>query len=232
MKKVFVVLDVETLTSARLVFDVAWHVCDSKGNILESYNALVKEIVDTPFIYELLRHDDFMKNKCQMYIDALVNNSINVKSLYEISDDFYDIADKYNAKPIVCAYNAKFDFDTLNNNMQVYEGIDFFEESEDDVIDIMTMALSTICNTNKYVRWCNLNGFVTQKGNVKTSAETVYAYISQNSNFVEAHHALEDCNIEKEIFFKARKYRKKHHTKFAMPVFRCKEWQEVQARNK
>ena len=101
MKKVFVVLDVETLTSARLVFDVAWHVCDSKGNILESYNALVKEIVETPFIFELLRHDDFMKNKCQMYIDALVSNSINVKSLYEISDDFYDIADKYNAKPIV-----------------------------------------------------------------------------------------------------------------------------------
>lgn len=232
MKKVFVVLDVETITSARLVFDVAWHVCDSKGNILESYNALVKEVVDTPFIFELLRNDDFMKDKCQMYIDALVMNNINIKYLYDISNDLQDIADKYNAKPIVCAYNAKFDYDVLNNNMQVYEGMDFFEESKNDIVDIMTMALATICNTNKYVRWCNLNGFVTPKGNVKTSAETVYAYISQNRDFVEAHHALADCDIEKEIFFKARKYRKKHHTKFASPVFRCPEWKEVQARNK
>ena len=110
MKKVFVVLDVETLTSARLVFDIAWHVCDSNGNILESYNALVKEIVDTPFIFELLRKDDFMKDKCQMYIDALVMNNIDVKCLYDICVDFWDIADRYNAQVIMCAYNAKFDY--------------------------------------------------------------------------------------------------------------------------
>ena len=233
MKKVFVVLDVETVTSARLVFDIAWHVCDSKGNILESYNALVKEVVDTPFIFELLRKDDFMKDKCQMYIDALVMNSIDVKCLYDISVDFYGIAKRYNAQVIMCAYNAKFDYEVLNNNLHIYEGDDiYFFDNVDNIIDIMTMALATICNTNKYVRWCNLNGFITPKGNIKTSAETVYAYISQNCNFVEAHHALEDCDIEKEILFKARKYRKKHHTKFAMPVFRCPEWKQVQARNK
>lgn len=231
MKKVFVVLDVETVTSARLVFDIAWHVCDSKGNILESYNALVKEVVDTPFIFELLRKDDFMKDKCQMYIDALVMDAIDVKCLYDISCDFNNISSRYHAEVIMCAYNAKFDYEVLNNNLLGYEGIKFFATA-DSVIDIMTMALATICNTNKYVRWCNINGFVTQKGNVKTNAKTVYAYISQNRDFVEAHHALADCDIEKEIFFKARKYRKKHHTKFASPVFRCKEWKEVQARNK
>lgn len=232
MKKVFIVLDIETITKARLAFDVAWHVCDSKGNILESYNALVKEVVDVPFIFELLRADEFMKNKCQIYIDALVNNSIDVKYLYDISNDLQAIADRYNAKPIVCAYNADFDFNVLNKNMQVYEGMDFFEESKDDVVDIMTMALATICNTNKYVRWCNLNGFVTEKGNVRTNAQTVYSYISHNPNFVEAHHALADCDIEKEILFKARKYRKKHHTNFAWPLKHCPEWHEVQAKNK
>ena len=231
MKKVFVILDVETITSARLVFDVAWHVCDSKGNILESYNALVEEIVDTPFIFELLHKDDFMKDKCEYYIDALVFNSIPVKSFSDIYDDFNDIAEKYTSNMVMCAYNAKFDYDVLNNNMHIYEGLTFFQDY-DTIIDIMTTALATICNTNKYVRWCNLNGFVTPKGNVKTNAETVYAYLTQNCDFKEAHHALADCDIEKEIFFKTRKYKKKSHTKFAMPVFHCKEWQEVQARNK
>lgn len=231
MRKLFVVLDTETITSARLVFDIAWHVCDSKGNILESYNALVKEVTNTPFIFELLRRDDFMKNRCQMYIDALINNSIDVKNLCDIAADFYNISKRYNAKVIMCAYNAKFDYDVLNNNMNIYEGIPFFENDE-CVIDIMTMALGTICNTNKYVRFCLLNGFTTPKGNIKTNAETVYAYISSNTKFTEAHHALEDCDIEKDILFKARKYRKKHNTKFAMPVFRCPQWKEVQARNK
>lgn len=232
MRKLFVVLDTETITSAHLVFDIAWHVCDSKGNILESYNALVKEVVDTPFIFELLRHDDFMKNKCQMYIDALVNHSIDIKNLCDIAADFYDISKRYNAKVIMCAYNAKFDYDVLNSNLEMYEGFASFFENNECVIDIMTMALSTICNTNKYVRFCLLNGFTTPKGNIKTNAETVYAYISGDVNFAEAHHALEDCDIEKDILFKARKYRKKHHTKFAMPVFHCPEWKEVQARNK
>ena len=230
-KKVFVILDVETITSARLVFDIAWHVCDSKGQILESYNALVEEVVTTPFIFELLRKDDFMKDKCQMYIDALVMNSIDIKTLYDISCDYYAIKDRYDAEVIMCAYNAKFDYEVLNNNLEMYEGTKFFEDTN-YIVDIMTMALATICNTNKYVRWCNLNGFVTLKGNIKTNAQTVYAYLSQNRDFVEAHHALADCDIEKDIFFKARKYRKKHHTKFAMPVFRCPEWKEVQARNK
>jgi hypothetical protein len=71
---------------------------------------------------------------------------------------------------------------------------------------------------------------VTEKGNVKTNAETVYAYLTRDANYTEAHHALMDCEIEADILFKARKYRKKHHTKFAMPVFHCEEWKNVQSR--
>lgn len=230
MRKLFVVLDVETVTDARLVFDVAWHVCDSKGNILESYNALVSEIVDAPFGFLLLRNDRFMKNKCQMYIDAIINKSIPVKSLFDIACDFNDIARRYNAKVIACAYNAHFDYNVLNNNLEAYEGVPFFENAN-CVIDILTMSLATICNTNKYVRWCNIHGFVTEKGNVRTNAQTVYAYLTQNSDFVEAHHALEDCDIEKEILFKCRKYKKKHHIKFAYPLYHCPEWKQVQNKN-
>ena len=38
------------------------------------------------------------------------------------------------------------------------------------------------------------------------------------------------AKIEADIYFKARKYRKKHHKQFAMPVFHCNEWKKVQAR--
>jgi DNA polymerase III epsilon subunit-like protein len=230
MRKVFAILDIETITNARLAFDIAWIVYDSKGNELERYNALVSEIVDMPYGIALISHDDFMKNKAAFYRNMITFDSIPVKSFNEIADDFAMISQRYNAHTVMCAYNAKFDYSVLNANANMYYGRNFFNANI-EVVDIMTMALATICNTNKYVRWCNVNEFVTEKGNVKTSAESVYAYLIRDTEFVEAHHALQDCEIEADIYFKARKYRKKHHKHFAMPVFHCKEWQQVQARN-
>lgn len=231
MRKVFTILDIETVTDARLAFDIAWIVCDSKGKILERYNTLVLEIVDSPFGMALLRRDSFIKNKSQMYIDAIVFNGIDIKPFAQIMDDFNSIASKYNAINVMCAYNAKFDFDVLNDNAShIYGCGDSFFDDSVEIVDIMTIALATICDTNKYVRWCLLNGATTEKGNVKTNAETVYAYLINDINFVEAHHALEDCEIEKDIYFKARKRKQKHHKHFATPVFRCEEWKKVQSR--
>jgi len=229
MRKVFAILDIETITSARLAFDIAWIVKDSKGNELERRNYLVSEILDNPFANLMIRRDDFMRNKANFYMDGIAFNSFDIAPLYDIATDFWGIANRYNAKIVACAYNAKFDYGVLNDNMQCLHGLDFFHD-EIEVVDIMTMALATICDTNKYVRWCQLHNFVTDKGNIKTNAETVYAYLTRDCDFVEAHHALQDCEIEADILFKARKYRKKHHKQFAMPVFHCDEWRKVQNR--
>ena len=229
MRKVFAILDIETLTDARLAFDIAWILKDSKGHTLETHNYLVREIIDAPFSNILIRRDSFMKNKAQFYMDGMAFHSFDIMSLASIHDIFHAAAAKYNAKIVMCAYNAKFDYSVLNDNMQAYYGMDFFD-SDVEIVDIMTMALATICDTNKFVRWCQLNNMVTEKGNIKTNAETVYAYLTRDTDFIEAHHALEDCEIESDIYFKARKYRKKHHKQFAMPVFHCKEWKKVQAR--
>lgn len=229
MRKVFAILDIETLTDARLAFDIAWILYNSKGVELERHNYLVSEIADTPFAQILIRRDSFMKNKSQYYMDMLAFNSVPVVPLYHIADIFNDAAQRYNAQVVMCAYNARFDYTVLNDNMQAYYGEDFFSESV-ETVDIMTMALATLCDTNRFVRWCQLHGKMTEKGNVQTNAQTVYAYISQDPDFVEAHHALLDCEIEGEIYFKARAYKKKQHKKFASPVFHCKEWKKVQAR--
>lgn len=224
-KKIFAVLDIETVTDARLAFDIAWIVYDSKGNELERSNFLVGEIADTPFAKILIQRDSFMKNKSQFYMDG----TFEIADLDVISYHLNSLADSYHAQLVVCAYNAKFDYNVLNDNMQAYYGCNFFDDDV-EVVDIMTMALATICDTNKYVRWCQLNNMVTEKGNVKTNAETVYAYLTRDNDFVEAHHALQDCEIEADILFKARKYRKKHHKQFANPVFACAEWKQVQSR--
>lgn len=229
MRKVFAILDIETITDARLAFDIAWIVKDSKGNELERRNYLVREIVDSPFSSILIQRDSFMKNKANFYLNGMVFHSFEIMSLQDIAADFAGIADRYNAKVVMCAYNASFDYRVLNDNALVYYGKNFFG-ADVETVDIMTMALATICDTNKFVRWCMLNGKVTAKGNVQTNAETVYAYLMRDTEFIEAHHALADCEIEADIYFKARRYRKKHHKHFANPICACKEWRKVQAR--
>ena len=227
MRKVFAILDIETITDARLAFDVAWIICDSKGNVLERYNALVSEIANAPFGFSLIARDRFMGGKHDFYRDAIVFHGITIKPFAEIAADFAAISKRYNARTVMCAYNGKFDYGVLNDNMQMYCGADFFT-ADVEIVDILTVALSTICDSNKFVRWCLLNGFVTEKGNVKTTAEIVYAYLMRDKDYTEAHHALEDCEIERNIYFAARKYRRKQPKHFANPLFRCKEWRKVQ----
>jgi len=229
MRKVFAILDIETVTDARLAFDIAWIVCDSMGNQLERYNALVSEIACAPFGMELIKRDRFMSNKSDFYLDAIKHNTIPVKDFNSIADDFNTIGKRYNARVVMCAYNAHFDYTVLNRNAEIYLGNKFFNDDV-EIVDILTMALATFCDSRNYVKWCLEKSFITDKGNVRTNAETAYAYLSRDVDFVEQHHALDDCDIESIIYFKTRSYKKKQHKHFANPLFNCEEWQRVQAR--
>ena len=229
MRKVFAILDIETVTDARLAFDVAWIVCDSMGNQLERYNALVGEILDADFGMELIKRDRFMGNKSDFYLDAIKNKTIPVRYLEEIKNDFDAIGERYNARVVMCAYNAHFDYTVLNRNAEIYFGCKFFDDDV-ETVDILTMALATFCDSRNYVKWCLEKSFITDKGNVRTNAQTAYAYLSNDVDFVEQHHALDDCDIESIIYFKTRSYKKKQHKHFANPLFNCEEWKRVQAR--
>ena len=78
-----------------------------------------------------------------------------------------------------------------------------------DLLD--TMELSKIITFSKdYANYClenkdRLNSmkdscFITNSGRVRTTAQAIYCYISNNSQFEEAHTGLEDIDIEIEIF--------------------------------
>ena len=64
------------------------------------------------------------------------------------------------------------------------------------------MACQLICTQKNYIRFCLENGFVSPSGNIKTSAETVYAYMTNNADYDENHTGLEDVLIETKILAK------------------------------
>ena len=49
------------------------------------------------------------------------------------------------------------------------------------VWDIWGGACSNICNTEKFFKWAERNGYISEAGNPKTSAEVVFQYITGKS---------------------------------------------------
>jgi hypothetical protein len=67
-------------------------------------------------------------------------------------------------------------------------------------------------------------GFITEKGNISCSAEAVYSYLSQESDFEEDHTALSDCEIEAKILQAVFSRKKKLETSMCSPVLRQRVW--------
>ena len=62
--------------------------------------------------------------------------------------------------------------------------------------DIWGYACQYITNTQSYKNFCEANEFFTDTGNYKQSAEVVYRYLMQDTDFTEAHMGLYDVDIE------------------------------------
>ena len=235
-RKLFVIADTETVTDARILLDIAWIVCDIKGNELERFNAIPKELIQFPFGKKIISSDRFTCRRTQdgirksdWYINNINNGEINIMSLKDIRSLYHSIGERYNGTPIFCAYNADFDVQVLNSNSNIYGYGNFFKPN-DKIFDIWHAALCTICDSETFALWAWTNKMLSESGNIRTNAETIYRYMKKDIDFEERHTALADCEIEKEILFKARKSHKKIVSTKVMPVWKCEEWLRLQAR--
>ena len=239
MRKIWVILDVETLGDARKVLDVGWIVCNSRGHELERFNACVSEVVNTSWGAREIAADQFTRRKLadgtrksDWYLQTIASGEMPVLSFAAIRAKFQDLASKYRAHVVLAAYNSAFDVPVLDANAEVYGLGEFLPKSDKrfSECDLMHLAISSICNTRKYAGWATANGFVTERGSIRTNAETVFAYLTGNLGFEERHTALADCEIERDIWRACRKRKRKTTSTRAMPVSACKEWRQLQAK--
>ena len=90
------------------------------------------------------------------------------------------------------------------------------------------MACTSFLNTSEYVNFATIHGFVSEAGNIQTSAEVAYRFLTNNLDFVESHTGLEDVEIETAILMNCLKTgdeNMKYH-----PYSAC--WQNVQRKRK
>ena len=95
------------------------------------------------------------------------------------------------------AYNSPFDDEVFSFNCDWYKTSNPLDTIP--VLDIRGPVSEFITNTQDYCDFCETYQRLTDSGNYSGNAETVYQYITQDSEFAEAHTALADSEIEMEI---------------------------------
>lgn len=211
MKKTYkyLILDIETANDTRdaLSYDIGFCVADRHNNIYEKHSYIIRDI--------FRGESDLMKTayynkKIPLYLEGLKENKFEEKTFYEVKMIIKKIIEDYNIKA-VCAYNAGFDINGLNTTQRwlTKSKYRWFLPYGTKVECIWHMACQTICNKKKYRNFCIENGYVSKAGNIQTSAEVVYKFLTQDTMFEEQHTGLEDVLIETRILQECYKHHKK-----------------------
>lgn len=202
-KNYYLTLDTETCGSlgSPLVYDIGFTIHDKKGNIYESRSYVIREI----FYGEWKKmRTAYYAEKIPAYKEGIKTGKWIVKSFWEIRKEIFSLMKEYNVKAVV-AYNAGFDTRALNSTLNYLSKFDekqtFFNEKT-VIWCSWGMSCQTIFKQKTFFKLANRESWVSDAGNVKTSAEIAHRYINRDFSFEEAHTALEDALIETKIFAK------------------------------
>ena len=111
-KKYYMILDTETTSNAKMVYDIAYTIIDRKGNIIEQANYLVKEIIEHPFLFGILKRDKYSAAKYKETYEELYTHKAMVKSFLDIRRLIRRAVREYDC-PVI-AYNVAFDTTALD----------------------------------------------------------------------------------------------------------------------
>ena len=213
-----------------LIYDIGWTIIDRKGKIYKKVNYLISEIFSVPSVFDTAYYAEkrpLYLEKVNSGELAVVGWK---QAAAELNEDMQQVAavgaynsmfDFKKAIPFTelyvnMLYSPEFHewlrfqsevCDEIADNRKRDGGKTFepdvfrFRGGAFPLFDVWGLACKYLLNCDEYRAMCNELGWITASGKYyKTSAETAFRFISQNEDFVEAHTALDDAEIESQIF--------------------------------
>lgn len=208
-KEMYLIIDTETANSIEqpLPYDIGYAVCDRFGHIVLERSFVVAEI--------FLDHKEMMKSayfakKIPHYWEDIKNGTREIKSIFNIRKQIKEDMKKYRIKK-VGAYNMAFDKRALNNVIRYCSKslIRWFFPFSTEFFCIWSMACQVLLNSTSYIKFALQNGLESEAGNIQTSAEACYKFLTNSVDFTEEHTGLEDVRIEIDIMAKCFSTHKK-----------------------
>ena len=213
-----------------LIYDLGWTIVDKKGRVYARENYLITEIFSVPEIFNTAYYAEKRPlyidklNRGEITLTDWRTASARL----EFALDICEAVGAYNAMfdfkkaiPFTDLYINKLyspDFhswlnyqnrccerivnNTISNGGKKFEADGFCSHgSAYPLFDLWGLSCKYLLNNNEYKKACLENGWQTESGKYfKTSAETTYRFVTGNNDFDEAHTAIDDADIESEIF--------------------------------
>ena len=189
-----IVFDTETTSLEKpFVYNIGYTITDTETGA---------NLVEKDFVIEQIWHNlplfssAYYADKRPLYVNRMRAKKVQLKKFGSITKDMIRDIENFNISGAY-AYNSPFDEKVFNFNCDWFKCINPFETLP--IFDIRGYVHKTIAFTDEFQKFCEANEFFTDSGNYSTTAETLFRYISQNTDFVEEHTALSDSRIEAEI---------------------------------
>lgn len=216
--------------SKPLIYDLGWKIVDRYGNVYNSENFLISEIFSVPSIFdtayyaekrplylEKLRKGEIILTDWQTAMTAFIAD-LEVVCAVGAYNSMFDykkaipFTELYINKLYSADYHNWLKWQEKSCEWLAYggkcEGQQAFEDSifrfrgkTYPLFDLWGLTCEHILNCDEYKQMCIDERWATASGKYfKTSAETAFRFFSGNADFEEAHTAIDDCEIESQLF--------------------------------
>lgn len=203
----YLMLDTETTNSIDdpFVYDVGFAVVDALGKVYETHSYVVYEV----FTDKELMSSAYFADKIPQYWEDIKSGKRKLRRYKTIKYILADVCKQYGIKKVV-AHNARFDYRStaLTQRFLTNSKYRYFLPYGIEVWDTLKMARAIFKDDDNYGEFCYSNNYLTKRGKRQYTAEILYRYLTNDTDFIESHTGLEDVLIEKEIFVECLKRNK------------------------
>ena len=218
-KKYILMIDTETcngimrgnkldLTDS-LVYDIGCAIVDKQGNVYETKSFVIYE---TFCGMKDVMQSAYYAEKIPKYWDDIKSGKRLLVSIYTARKSIIDLMKEYSCTT-VCAHNARFDYNALNNTVRYLTKSKYRYFFSYDCIwwDTLKMSRQIYKNRSTYNRFCTENGYKTKHKTPQNrlTAEILHRYLTGENDFIESHTGLEDVLIETHILAQCLRQHKK-----------------------
>lgn len=188
------VFDTETTSLDKpFVYNIGYVVYDTETGKID----LAEDFVIEQVWHNLpLFQSAYYANKRPLYVSRMKAKKVHMEKYGYVTQRICRIIKNYNIE-CAYAYNSSFDEKVFSYNCDWFKTINPFELIP--VYDIRGLVHQSIAKTDFFKNFCEENGRFTETGNYSTTAETLFQYITGETNFEEEHTALSDSRIELDI---------------------------------
>ena len=192
-------IDTETTNSIDdpIVYDIGFTVFDLSGKTYEKHSYVVADV----FLDKDLMASAYFADKIPQYWEDIKSGKRLLRRFKTIRFIIKDIMTQYNIK-IVCAHNSRFDYKSLNLTQRFLSSSKyrFFFPYGTEIWDTLKMSREVLKKNNEYKDFCKRNDYITANGQNRFTAEIIHRFLTGENDFIESHTALEDVEIEQQIF--------------------------------